>query len=59
MAHVVVVGRMLIFVAYQKTYGATGGCTLKHARKDFDFVALLAVGGEFALTGFAAVEFVL
>lgn len=50
---------MLIFVAYQKTYGATGGCALKHARKDFDFVALLAVGGEFALTGLAAVEFVL
>lgn len=41
-AQVVVVVRMLVFVAYKKTYGATRGASLENARQQFDAVSLLS-----------------
>lgn len=58
-AQIVVVGRMLVLIAYEKTNRTTRGVLLEDAREDFDAVGLAARGRQGALSGPAAVQLVL
>lgn len=58
-AHVVIVRRVLILVAHEKTYGAASSSSFKHARKKFHAIAFFACCGQCALSRLTSVEFML
>ena len=47
---------MLVHVGNKKSYGSSGGFTLKHSGNDFDGIRLIPHGGEFPGSGTSSVK---
>ena len=59
MAHVLVVGTVLVGVPYHEAYGATGCTSFKYSAEQFHTVLLLACRGKAALPWASACQFAL
>ena len=58
-AHVIIVGRVLVLVADNEADGTSSRLAFKHPAQQFHLVLLITAGGNTALAGTSAVEFLL